>query len=390
MTDDVLALLGVAAALACGSVAQMCVTAWLRAVEARERPRFEPPPRTHWPTVSVVVPAWCERTVLTACLEALARVDYPSWELIVVAGGDDGTLELAREATRDLPRATVLEQGPLGKPAALNAGIRSSTGEVVVLVDADSIVTPGWLRALVRPLRGEVRATTGNPSPSRSTPVSRVELMERVVVYDVRRAPILQGAGSIAIDRALLDELAGFPLDAYADDWDLDARLAVRGISRGYAPDATLTTERPSTFREYWRNEVRWRRAHLISLFALPEYFFRDAGAALRSLYPYLVAWAWAVLTAAAIGMSLIGWRGAPTVIGLWVIAALWILAQRLALVVQVVAYTRDRRWLDDAWAASALFVITLVAACVSSLTMNRATLQFKGPRRVAEDESGL
>lgn len=390
MTDDVLALLGIAAALAIGSVGQMCVTAWLRAVEARERRAVDKPPRADWPSVSVIVPAWRERTVLATCLEALARVDYPSWELIVVAGGDDGTLALALEATRALPNATVLEQGPLGKPAALNAGVRASTGEVVVLLDADSVVAPGWLRALVRPLRGEIRATTGNPTPSRSTPVSRIEMMERVVVYDIRRAPILQGSGSIAIDRVLLDELGGFPVDAYADDWDLDARLAVRGIPREYAPDAILTTQRPSSFREYWRNEIRWRRAHLISLFALPEYFFRDAGAALRSLYPYLVAWAWALLTASTIGVSLVAWRWAPTMIGLWVIAVLWILGQRLALVVQVVAYTRDRRWLQDAWAASALFVVTLVAACVSSLTMNRATLQFKGPRRVAEDESGL
>lgn len=399
MIEPTLPVLALAAALAIGSVAQMCLTAWLRAVDAREHPRPDNPPRTDWPTVSVIVPAWREREVLGRCLDALGGVDYPSWELLVIAGGDDGTHAVAVEASQRLPHAAVLEQGPLGKPAALNAGVRASSGEIVVFLDADSVVAPGWLRALVRPIRGDVRASTGNPSPSRSTAVSRVELMERIVVYDIRRSPILQGSGSIAVDRRVLEELEGFPLDAYADDWDLDARLAVRGIDRAYAPDAALATERPATFREYWWNEVRWRRAHLISLFSLPEYFFRDLGAVLRSLYPYLVAWAWALLTIAAIAtVGLVLARGTggdqdawvPTVLGLWVIAGLWILAQRLALVIQVVAYTRDRRWLRDGWAASALFVVTLLAACVASVTTRRATLHFKGPRRVVEDESGL
>ena len=53
-----------------------------------------------------------------------------------------------------------------------------------------------------------------------------------------------------------------------------------------------------------------------------------------------------------------------------------------VALPLEVAAFTRDARWLRDAWAPPALFVLTLAASCVASVTTRRATLQFKGPRR--------
>jgi biofilm PGA synthesis N-glycosyltransferase PgaC len=389
--EAALVLLAAAAGLAIASLAQIWLGALWRGARARRRAALPTNEPATWPFVSVIVPAWNERATIKQCIAALRHVDYPAWETVVVAGGSDGTYEEAIRQSGRLSNCQVVEQQPLGKPAALNAGLRVTNGEIIVLLDADSLVSSQWLRALVAPLDRVIGAATGNPLPTRLTAISRTELMERIVVYEIRREPILQGSGSIAIARDLIAEIGPFPEDAYADDWDLDARLAVRGIARGFCPGAVLRTERPATLGEYWRNEVRWRRAHLISLFQLPHYFFRDVPSTLRSLYPYVAAWLTALLTALTLLVVLVGDPELSAgALAFWGIVIAWLVLGRVALVIQVIAYTGERRWLRDVWAPPVLFLITLVAACVASLTTRRATLDFKGPRRVVEDESGL
>lgn len=357
-----------------------------RGARVAKTPLVAPIVRKQWPFVSVIVPAWRERRTLSDCLRSLAAVDYPDWEAIIVAGGDDGTYAEALEFGASLPHYRIIPQEPLGKPAALNAGVRAASGAVVVFLDADSRVTPGWLRALVAPLDGSCRATTGNHRPNRWTPVSRAEQMERIAVYEIARQTTLQGAASIAIERSLLDELGEFPTDSYADDWELDARLARRRIVRAFCRDAVLRTERPSTFAEFWHNEIRWRRAHLASLIHLRDYFFGDMVTGLRSVYPYVLAWAAAAITLVALIVSIGRPEDRATASGFWAIAVAWLLLRRTSLAVEIAAFTRDRRWLRDIWVPPALYGLTMVAAVWASLTMRQATLDFKGPRQIPGD----
>lgn len=379
--------LGLLAFAAAAHVGMSWATARARGAAAARRPRVAPLQREHWPFVSVIMPAWRERGTLETSLRSLAGVDYPDWETIVVAGGDDGTFEAALEGVRALGRARVIPQEPLGKPAALNAGLAVASGEVVVLLDADSDVDAGWLRALVAPLDASCRAATGRAVPTRLTAVARGEQMERIAWYEIRGERTLQGAASIAIEKALIEQLGGFPPDSYADDWELDARVASLGIDRAYCRDAVVRTERPATLGEYWHNEIRWRRAHLASLVRLRHYFFRDALTGLRSVYPYVLAWGGAGISAAALLIVAIGspdGRGAA--IGFWAIAIAWLLLRRSSLPVEVAAFTGDRRWLRDLWVLPALFGITLLASIWATVTLRRVSLDFKGPRAIPGD----
>jgi len=95
--------------------------------------------------VTVVVPARDAARTLARVLAALAEELTPDDEVIVVDNGSvDETVELARQAS-----ATVIEALPAGSVGrARNRGWDAASRDVVVFLDADAIVLPGWRQGL--------------------------------------------------------------------------------------------------------------------------------------------------------------------------------------------------------------------------------------------------
>jgi cellulose synthase/poly-beta-1,6-N-acetylglucosamine synthase-like glycosyltransferase len=316
-------------------------------------------------------------------VRSLHAVEYPNWEAIIVAGGPDGTYAAALGSCEGFERARALEQLPRGKNAALNQGLRAAHGSVIVVLDADSQVPPGWLRALDAPIGRGAQAASGTPMPLRATPIALGERMEQLAAWYVRGATTLQGSGSIAVERELIEQLGGFPEDVLVGvDWDLDARLAARGVRRAICQQAIVYTERPATLPEYWRNELRWRRAHLASLFRLPGFFLANPVAAAASMYIYALAWFGALFTllVCAIGLAGAGALRMPA-LALWAIFVAWLLLRRAAIAAEVAAYTAEWGWLRLAWVPPLLLCMTLAAIVPASLTVARNQAHFKGPR---------
>jgi GT2 family glycosyltransferase len=90
-----------------------------------------------------------------ACVESLLRnTAHASWELVVVDNGSvDGTVDHLKDlAARHSLVHLVLNDGNRGFAAACNQGARQAEGEVLVFLNNDTVVTPGWLVRLVRHL----------------------------------------------------------------------------------------------------------------------------------------------------------------------------------------------------------------------------------------------
>ncbi len=120
-----------------------------------------------FPRVSVVVVTWNNREWNARCLASLRdRNDWPNLEVIVVDNGStDGTPELLREeAARDGRVRVVLNETNAGFAAANNQGLALATGDVLVLLNNDTVMTRGALAALVRHLHAD--PTIGLLGPS--------------------------------------------------------------------------------------------------------------------------------------------------------------------------------------------------------------------------------
>ncbi len=113
--------------------------------------RREPPGRTAWPGISLIIPARNEEANLPSLLDSLIAQDYPLYEVIVVDdSSSDGTAAIVRRYVRQGVRL-IQSDGPppgwTGKNAACWLGARASTYPWLLFVDADTTLAPLALRS---------------------------------------------------------------------------------------------------------------------------------------------------------------------------------------------------------------------------------------------------
>jgi cellulose synthase/poly-beta-1,6-N-acetylglucosamine synthase-like glycosyltransferase/peptidoglycan/xylan/chitin deacetylase (PgdA/CDA1 family) len=221
---------------------------------------------TYLPSVSVIVPAYNEEVGIERAIRSLAGNDYPDLEVVVV---DDGSRDRTAEIVESLglPNVHLVRQDNGGKAAALNTGIRMSRGEILVMVDGDTVFEPDTLRRLVQPLAdADVAAVSGNTKVgNRGRLLGRWQHIEYVTGFNLDRrmyevlqcTPTVPGAIG-AFRREVLDEIGGVSGDTLAEDTDLTLAVGRTGNRVVYAPDARAWTEAPSTISGLWRQRYRW------------------------------------------------------------------------------------------------------------------------------------
>jgi succinoglycan biosynthesis protein ExoA len=113
--------------------------------------------------VSVVMPVLNEEQHLEHAVRAIFAQDYPGPMEVRLALGPstDATNDVAARLQADEPRLRTVDN-PTGKtPAALNAAIRATSGELVVRVDGHSILSPGYITRAVETLQRTGAANVG-------------------------------------------------------------------------------------------------------------------------------------------------------------------------------------------------------------------------------------
>ncbi len=209
------------------------------------------------PTVSVVVAAHDEETVIARRLENLLALDYPVEKLELVVASDastDCTDELVRSFAGRGVRLVVCPRG--GKVAAQDRAVRETSGEVVAFSDANATWAPDALRTLVRSFADpQVAYVCGRlvlqdaAGSNREGAYWRYELWLRA--SESRLHSVTGGNGSIyALRRADYVEVD----PRFGHDLAFPYLMVQRGRRAVYEPEA-LAFERPTP-----TNETEYRR----------------------------------------------------------------------------------------------------------------------------------
>jgi cellulose synthase/poly-beta-1,6-N-acetylglucosamine synthase-like glycosyltransferase len=220
------------------------------------------------PPVTVLVPAFNESKVIRRTLDGLLRVPYPNLEILVVDDGStDDTVEIASSYAATDPRVRVISKSNGGKWSALNLGFLDTDREYVVTIDADTMIPPGTIYALIAPFRDPaVDAVCGNVQVGNVHNVlTAFQDVEYVTTqnYD-RRAfnslnciSVVPGATG-AWKRAAVLNAGAYSNETLTEDADLTLTLLEKGARIVYAPDARSVTEAPETVSALFKQRFRW------------------------------------------------------------------------------------------------------------------------------------
>ena len=207
--------------------------------------------------VSIVIPNYNGIKFIGGCLEAVYAQHYPGLEVILVDNGStDGSRELAM---REYPQTHLVAlDDNYGFCGAVNAGIRASDSEFVILLNNDTQVCPGFVAELVRGMRHSEKIFSGA--------AKMIQMYDKMKLDDAgdyycalgwafargkdgpaesygKAEDIFACCGGAAIyRRSILEEIGLFDEEhfAYLEDIDIGYRARTRGYRNVYLPRAKV------------------------------------------------------------------------------------------------------------------------------------------------------
>ncbi|HKV11496.1 MAG TPA: glycosyltransferase [Thermoanaerobaculia bacterium] len=231
-------------------------------------------PGVAWPRISVVVCSYNGERTIRGCCEALARLDYPDYEVIVV---DDGSTDRTAEIARGFG-FRVLSTENQGLSSARNTGMREATGEIVAYTDDDAPPDRHWLTYLAWGFLTTGHAAIGGPNvppPGDGLIADCVAHAPGGPVHVLLSDTVAEHVPgcNLAVRRACLEAIGGFDprYRAAGDDVDVCWRLQEAGGSIGFSPAAMVWHHRRNSLRAYWKQQQGYGRAEALLEQKWPE-----------------------------------------------------------------------------------------------------------------------
>jgi cellulose synthase/poly-beta-1,6-N-acetylglucosamine synthase-like glycosyltransferase len=226
-------------------------------------------------SVAFLVPAYNEAEGIADCIQALDRAaaSYrgPCRLYLVDNDSVDGTRAVAARVLAGCSSiaAEVLLCRERGKSRALNFGLQRISEDVIVRVDADTVVSPSLLRQLVPYFQDPTVGGVSGMSVPRN-PRSWLGCMRLIeVYYNIAFVRSAQSAVDVVMvmpgvlasyRRDLVVELGGFGEGFNGEDADITVRIGRLGYRIVNDPRILVQTEMPATFAHLREQRQRWAR----------------------------------------------------------------------------------------------------------------------------------
>ncbi len=296
--------------------------------------------KKYFPKVSVHVPAYNEPPdMLIETLDALARLDYPNYEVLVIDNNtkDENVWRPVEAHCLKLgARFRFFHVAPLAgfKAGALNFALRNtaSDAEVIAVIDSDYKVEASWLRDLVPAFADERIAIVQAPQDYRDGGDNAFKAMCYAeyrgffhigMITRNERNAIIQHGTMTMVRKTILEKMNGWAEWCITEDAELGLRIFEAGYEATYLPTSYGRGVMPDTFIDFKKQRFRWAygamqilRRHARGLL-FPKQTELSAGLSAGQRYHFIAGWLpWIadgfnfIFTLGALAWSLLMWLG--------------------------------------------------------------------------------
>lgn len=230
------------------------------------------------PRVTIQLPIYNEQYVVERLIEETSKMDYPR-ELLQIQVLDDSTDEthpfterlVAEYQAAGVPIEYIHRANRQGyKAGALQNGLRTATGEIVAIFDADFLPPRDFLRRTVDyfadPKVGMLQTRWGylNRHYNVLTEVQAMLLDGHFVLEHVARSGNglffnFNGTAGI-LRRSMIDDAGGWQHDTLTEDSDLSYRAQLKGWKFVYVPSVECLSELPVDTYSFQVQQSRWAK----------------------------------------------------------------------------------------------------------------------------------
>jgi len=225
--------------------------------------------------VTIIVPAFNEEVVIEKSLLSLLEQTYPNLEILVVDDGSkDRTYIKAKrlEFTKGNKSLKVYRKKNGGKANAINFGIEHATGELIMVVDADSKLDKNAVLLMASYFNDEeIAAVAGSVYVSnQNSLLTKLQALEYIEGLNMVRngqaflklVNIIPGPIGMFRKNALI-EVGMYDDDTFAEDCDVTLKLIAHGYKIEFESDAVAYTEAPEHLLDLIKQRYRWTRGIL-------------------------------------------------------------------------------------------------------------------------------
>ncbi|MBI4438460.1 glycosyltransferase family 2 protein [Candidatus Woesearchaeota archaeon] len=249
---------------------------WLLAMLDRKDSGSRVLPRL--PSVSIVVPAYNESENIRSTLDSLVALNYPEGALeisVVDDGSTDGTAKIVEEFIASNPkrRIRLIRKSNGGKGSALNVGLSSSSSDLFVCMDADSIVSRDALLKIIPHFHDGAVAVV-LPLLKVYRPANLIQRMQwfeylvnllyKRVMSSLDCVHVAPGPFSV-YRRSVLVEVGGFDESNLTEDLEIALRIQEHDYRIVQLLDAEVYTRAPERLGELYRQRNRWYKGAIIN-----------------------------------------------------------------------------------------------------------------------------
>jgi cellulose synthase/poly-beta-1,6-N-acetylglucosamine synthase-like glycosyltransferase len=244
----------------------------------KKLPREAPTRFEQLPPVTIQLPLFNERYVVERLIEGVTRIEYPR-DLLQVQVLDDSTDETHAFAERLVARYQAMgfpieyhhrpnREG--FKAGALQEGLKTATGELVAIFDADFVPPPDFLMRTVHffsdPAIGTVQTRWSylNRDFNVLTEIQAILLDGHFVLEHGARCGRglffnFNGTAGI-LRRRMIEEAGGWQHDTLTEDSDLSYRAQLKGWKFVYVPTLDCPSELPVEMHGFQVQQFRWAK----------------------------------------------------------------------------------------------------------------------------------